>query len=152
MERGLPACPSLSDLLQEPAVALLRGVMHKQRRQRAAQEQAALGCGHDYDLIDDTEAAAAAATGAGDGADGEAACACVVCYEAPRDAVFLACGHGGTCLGCALDVYQRGGECPLCRVRIEQIVTVSARRAVLPGSGLVVADVVGPSLLPGLVG
>lgn len=115
--------PSLSDLLQEPAVALLRGAMQRRR----LEQQPPSPCGGDD--------------------HGGASCACVVCYEAPRDAVFLPCGHSGTCLGCALDVYRTPrGLCPLCRTRIDQIVTLGPR-AVMPASGLMVAEVAGPVLL-----
>lgn len=153
--------------MQEPAVALLRGAMQR-RRGRGRQQQgqqgqesggtAAASCSWDQNLgqaptIDAEEmegeeeaGATAAAEAAEEGHYSGDGC-CVVCYEAPRDAVFLTCGHGSTCLGCAVDVYRASGECPLCRARIDQIVTVGPRREVVGGGeGLVVADVLGPAL------
>lgn len=157
--RALPSSPSLGDLLQEPAVALLRGAMQRrqQRGREQQQQQQGESCSwdqycHAAPTIDAEEeagakaAAAAAEEGQHGGGGVEDGC-CVVCYEAPRDAVLLTCGHGSTCLGCAVDVYRASGECPLCRARIDQIVTVGRRREVVGGvGGLVVAEVLGPAL------
>lgn len=146
LERALPSSPSLGDLLQEPAVALLRGAMQRRRRRALATQQeeqeqtAAYGHYHHHD--EEAEAGVEEEGAEEEGGDG----CCVVCYEAPRDAVFLTCGHGGTCLGCAVDVYRASGECPLCRARIDQIVTVGPREVVPGDGGLVVAEVRGPAL------
>ena len=159
--RALPSSPSLGDLLQEPAVALLRGAMQRRQRSGRQQQQQQEGSWDQYchaaptidaeeDEDEEEAGAKAAAEAAEEGQHGgggvEEGC-CVVCYEAPRDAVFLTCGHGSTCLGCAVDVYRASGECPLCRARIDQIVTVGRRREVVGGvGGLVVAEVQGPAL------
>lgn len=116
-------------LQEEPAVALLREGMRQRRKDRAR-------------LLQQQEQQQPSSSVSSD------QCSCVVCYEAPRDAVFLPCGHSATCLDCALDVYRKAsGSCPLCRTSIAQIVTLGPKE-VLKGSGLLVAEVAGPTLLP----
>lgn len=116
-------------LQEEPAVALLREGMRQRRKERAR-------------LLQQQEQQQSSSSIPPD------QCSCVVCYEAPREAVFLPCGHSATCMDCALDVYcQANGSCPLCRTGIAQIVTLGPRE-VVKGSGLMVAEVAGPTLLP----
>jgi hypothetical protein len=45
---------------------------------------------------------------------------CIVCFDAPQDAVFLPCRHGGTCLACARKLQR----CPLCRTTIDECMQV----------------------------
>ncbi|CAD8208730.1 unnamed protein product [Paramecium octaurelia] len=49
---------------------------------------------------------------------------CIVCYERGPNAVFMNCGHGGTCYQCALDIWKQKMECYLCRVKIVYILKV----------------------------
>lgn len=44
---------------------------------------------------------------------------CVVCMEMPRDTVLIPCGHMVLCLDCCKDVRGGNGECPVCRIHIE---------------------------------
>jgi hypothetical protein len=46
---------------------------------------------------------------------------CIVCWQKPRDAVLLECGHSGLCAGCAQKLYWRQRRCPLCRARIDSV-------------------------------
>ena len=65
--------------------------------------------------------AAGASAGGGEGRGGAVAdggaedggALCAICYEAPPDAVFTACGHLCCCTRCAEQV----DRCPICRVR-----------------------------------
>lgn len=47
---------------------------------------------------------------------------CSICYEGPRDAVLLECGHGGICCTCALTALRKRPGCPICRQRVTQVV------------------------------
>ena len=67
---------------------------------------------------------------------------CVVCYDNQQNAVLLTCGHGSLCFSCAVDVYRSTRECPLCRSKVDQIVTVGEQE-MLP-NGLLVVPVIGP--------
>ena len=49
---------------------------------------------------------------------------CLICYDHPPDAVFMECGHGGTCYDCALDVWQNTDECFLCRKSIQYVIHI----------------------------
>ena len=40
---------------------------------------------------------------------------CIVCWDQPRDAVLLECGHGGLCVACADLLWRQTRRCPLCR-------------------------------------
>ncbi|CAM9872451.1 unnamed protein product, partial [Phaeothamnion confervicola] len=40
------------------------------------------------------------------------------------DAVFLDCGHGGACMGCAMQVCALQAECPICRGHVTQIIEI----------------------------
>ncbi len=46
------------------------------------------------------------------------------------DAVLMPCGHGGTCYGCSLQFFKKGGDlqrCHLCREYIEQILKIDTQ-------------------------
>jgi len=48
---------------------------------------------------------------------------CWICFDGPRDAVLLECGHGGMCASCAKRVLRRKGRfCPMCRQPVVQMV------------------------------
>ncbi|CAD8195153.1 unnamed protein product [Paramecium pentaurelia] len=49
---------------------------------------------------------------------------CIVCYERGPNAVFMNCGHGGTCYQCAIDIWKQKTECYLCRDKIVYILKV----------------------------
>ncbi|CAD8098071.1 unnamed protein product [Paramecium primaurelia] len=49
---------------------------------------------------------------------------CIVCYERGPNAVFMNCGHGGTCYQCAIDIWKQKTECYLCRDKIIYILKV----------------------------
>jgi hypothetical protein len=40
---------------------------------------------------------------------------CLVCFDRGPDAVIMNCGHGGLCYECAMDIWEKTGECYLCR-------------------------------------
>ena len=39
---------------------------------------------------------------------------CSVCWERPRNCVFLPCGHIQCCFDCGVNIYVRGKGCPVC--------------------------------------
>ena len=45
---------------------------------------------------------------------------CVVCFEAPRDAVLIPCGHAVTCMACARKIAETSDICPMCRAVIKE--------------------------------
>ena len=40
---------------------------------------------------------------------------CSVCWERPRNCVFLPCGHIQCCFDCGVNIYVHGKGCPVCR-------------------------------------
>ena len=53
---------------------------------------------------------------------------CFVCLDAPREAVFLECGHGGVCVACAQSLWTRtphSRHCPICREIFTGIVRIT---------------------------
>ena len=47
---------------------------------------------------------------------------CLVCFEKAGDCVFMSCGHGGLCYECSTELWDKTGECYLCRkVRILEL-------------------------------
>lgn len=51
---------------------------------------------------------------------------CWICFEGPREAVLLNCGHGGICYACAERCWKlRPRVCPLCRARVMGIAKVA---------------------------
>ena len=52
---------------------------------------------------------------------------CIVCYENPPDCVFLNCGHAGTCYECSLDLWEKNGECYLCRNMIDKLLQIDLK-------------------------
>ena len=52
---------------------------------------------------------------------------CWICFEGPRDAVLLECGHGGICLACAQRVFRKKTRlCPMCRQPVTQVVHIES--------------------------
>jgi len=49
---------------------------------------------------------------------------CVVCWEGPKDHVFLDCGHLCACAKCASAIISRSGRCPICRSIAERAVQI----------------------------
>ena len=49
---------------------------------------------------------------------------CIVCFDDKQDAVYLNCGHGGVCYGCAKEILKVKGECHLCRNPIKRLLKV----------------------------
>eukprot|EP01065_Artemidia_motanka_P043074 TRINITY_DN5908_c0_g1_i1.p1 TRINITY_DN5908_c0_g1~~TRINITY_DN5908_c0_g1_i1.p1 ORF type:complete len:434 (+),score=40.38 TRINITY_DN5908_c0_g1_i1:63-1304(+) len=52
---------------------------------------------------------------------------CVICFENKKDQLLLPCKHICLCGTCVVDLLKRSGEnaeCPLCRKRIEDVMTV----------------------------
>lgn len=48
---------------------------------------------------------------------------CMICCENQKDALMVPCGHVSTCMACAqLQMSRHGGECPICRTKITQLV------------------------------
>ena len=54
--------------------------------------------------------------------------ACLVCYDSPRNAVIMPCGHGGVCYQCAVQMWKSSGMCHLCRITIEAVCEVAIAR------------------------
>lgn len=52
---------------------------------------------------------------------------CLICFEGPRDAVLLECGHGGICYSCAWKCFKKKKrECPMCRQPVSQVLPDAA--------------------------
>lgn len=49
---------------------------------------------------------------------------CGICYEMKADAVFYRCGHICACLKCANELQWNSGKCPICKVKIVDVVRV----------------------------
>lgn len=49
---------------------------------------------------------------------------CIVCCNAPKECVFVPCGHHATCIACGRLVQQGGQGCPVCRGRIERVLKI----------------------------
>lgn len=49
---------------------------------------------------------------------------CYICYEKPPNAVITACGHGGICVGCAIEAIKTNGQCMECRKQVDQVLRV----------------------------
>ena len=49
---------------------------------------------------------------------------CVVCMSNPSDFLIVPCGHKCGCEECLTNIKNRGGECPICRTNITDIVKV----------------------------
>lgn len=48
---------------------------------------------------------------------------CIVCFDESKEVVLVPCGHYCLCGGCAHQVEEVSGKCPLCRSDITKIVT-----------------------------
>lgn len=87
---------------------------------------------------------------------------CFVCFDAEANCVLMECGHGGTCLSCALTIVRgpltvggvnedgghmtRGGGtglCPVCRAPVMQVLQIGPDTTALDGSTVAV-------VLPGM--
>lgn len=40
---------------------------------------------------------------------------CIICFDKKQDTVIMDCGHAGLCNPCAVDLFERGENCPICR-------------------------------------
>lgn len=49
---------------------------------------------------------------------------CVVCYDAHQTVVCVPCGHIAMCMSCAKQVMLKTRVCPVCRVRVREIVKI----------------------------
>lgn len=50
---------------------------------------------------------------------------CAVCFENPKDAVLVPCGHNTCCFKCASEIsMQRVKRCPVCRSNFDQVIRV----------------------------
>lgn len=52
---------------------------------------------------------------------------CYVCFENPRNAIIMNCGHGGVCVDCALKYIKRKNQCMECRQKSNQILKIDAQ-------------------------
>jgi hypothetical protein len=50
---------------------------------------------------------------------------CIVCCNAPKECVFVPCGHHATCMACGKLVQEQAGKgCPVCRRPIERVLRI----------------------------
>lgn len=49
---------------------------------------------------------------------------CKVCYINNGNTIVNACGHGGMCDGCAKEVFEKFGNCMICKQKIDKIFVV----------------------------
>jgi hypothetical protein len=45
---------------------------------------------------------------------------CCICFENPRNAALVQCGHQ-FCLHCSSSIHDKRGDCPLCNKKIESV-------------------------------
>lgn len=50
---------------------------------------------------------------------------CTVCFCKEPNTVFMPCGHGGICDGCALGIFEKSDQCPFCRKEIIQVLEIN---------------------------
>ncbi|KXS10063.1 hypothetical protein M427DRAFT_63002 [Gonapodya prolifera JEL478] len=77
------------------------------------------------ELEREREAAAAAAAAAAlvpPPPPDEQAKECIVCFDQPKEAVLVPCGHIGMCMACAEQLKRQGKRCPICRQNIERVI------------------------------
>jgi hypothetical protein len=58
---------------------------------------------------------------------------CYICFSEPANSVVLDCGHGGICVGCAIDSMKKNNQCFLCRSTVYQIIEIDLEAEVEPG-------------------
>ncbi|GAQ89023.1 hypothetical protein KFL_004800080 [Klebsormidium nitens] len=46
---------------------------------------------------------------------------CVICWDGPRNALYLPCGHARFCYPCAMQTFEAGQPCPVCRSSISWV-------------------------------
>uniref|UniRef100_A0A6U4LBZ0 RING-type domain-containing protein n=1 Tax=Hemiselmis andersenii TaxID=464988 RepID=A0A6U4LBZ0_HEMAN len=46
---------------------------------------------------------------------------CAVCMEQAKGAKLEPCGHRDLCYGCAEHIRKHGGDCPMCRAKIQSV-------------------------------
>jgi hypothetical protein len=46
---------------------------------------------------------------------------CVICWDGPRNALYLPCGHARFCYPCAMQTFEAGQPCPVCRSGISWV-------------------------------
>ena len=49
---------------------------------------------------------------------------CLCCLRAPRDALYLPCGHLATCIACTELLVRQGRPCPACNGQVLQVLRV----------------------------
>merc|ERR1712216_183415 len=60
--------------------------------------------------------------------------ACEICCEAQAEVVFLPCGHGGLCQGCADAILTRSGQhCAHCRGAVRAVLIIESPMRLLHG-------------------
>lgn len=48
---------------------------------------------------------------------------CIVCFDNPKEVIFLGCQHRACCEGCANEIMNVGNcQCPICRAPIVQMI------------------------------
>lgn len=53
-----------------------------------------------------------------EGSDPSEGSSCCICFEKPKDAAFVPCGHR-VCYGCGVVVHKQRGNCPMCNKKID---------------------------------
>lgn len=69
------------------------------------------------------DAATTAAAGPLDAADDDSDTVCVVCLTNPKDTMILPCRHLCLCSECAGPLKQQTNKCPMCRAKIDRLMT-----------------------------
>ncbi|KNC53806.1 uncharacterized protein AMSG_09528 [Thecamonas trahens ATCC 50062] len=60
---------------------------------------------------------------------------CVICFDAPRSAILVPCGHAGVCPACSQRMaLVSSARCPLCRSPVDAVVGIVAATAPAPSS------------------
>eukprot|EP00892_Ulva_mutabilis_P007508 jgi/Ulvmu1/5129/UM021_0146.1 len=56
--------------------------------------------------------------------DDEESKLCAVCMDQPCDAIFVPCNHAVTCISCAILIRGNTQECPYCRAKIQNVLSL----------------------------
>lgn len=49
---------------------------------------------------------------------------CIICFGQKANCIFLDCGHGVTCMDCAIDIMKNNNNCVLCREAVTQLIEI----------------------------
>lgn len=51
---------------------------------------------------------------------------CIICWGSPVEGACVPCGHMAGCMSCLYEIKSKKGDCPICRVKIDQVIKLYA--------------------------